>query len=320
VITSLALVALALAFAWSMGAHYTGACMGMPYAMGALSRQAALGLMAVLVFLGASLFSHAALERIGTGIVGAELHKVDAALVLAVAFGLTTLFTRLRIPTSTIQIFVAALVGAGLALGLAVAWWHVLALILLWIAAPAIGFALGWGGTLLLDQVWRTAMRFGDPARLGRGLLALGGMAASLAMGANDVANATAVFRTTGFGSVWLAALLGGAGLAFGVLTWGRPLLERVAFQVVTMDLPMAIAAKFAQALIVLIAVSFGAFTSMNQALIGAMAGAGTARGGAIDRTALAGILRGWVVGPMAGLALGFAMVQLRLILVLRVG
>jgi PiT family inorganic phosphate transporter len=99
VITSLALVALALAFAWSMGAHYTGACMGMPYAMGALSRRAALGLMAVLVFLGASLFSHATLERIGTGIIGAELHKLDAVLVLAVAFGLTTLFTGLRIPT-----------------------------------------------------------------------------------------------------------------------------------------------------------------------------------------------------------------------------
>lgn len=311
-ITSLALVALALAFAWSMGAHYTGACMGMPYAMGALSRRTALGLMAVLVFLGASLFSHATLERIGTGIIGAELHKLDAALVLAVAFGLTTLFTGLRIPTSTIQIFVAALVGAGLALGLAVAWGHVLGLIMLWVAAPGIGFALGWGGTYLLDRVWRVAPRFGDPARLGRGLLALGGMAASLAMGANDVANATSVFRTTGFGSVWLAAMLGGAGLALGAVTWGRPLLERVAFKVVTMDLPMAIAAKFAQALIVLVAVSFGAFTSMNQALIGAMAGAGTARGGAIDRAALVGILRGWVIGPVAGLALGFALVRLR--------
>ncbi len=311
-IASLALVALALAFAWSMGAHYTGACMGMPYAMGALSRRAALGLMAVLVFLGASLFSHATLERIGTGIIGADLHKVDAALVLAVAFGLTSLFTALRIPTSTIQIFVAALVGAGLALGFAVAWRHVLGLVVLWVAAPGIGFALGWGGTLLLDRIWRVALRFGDPARLGRGLLAVGGMAASLAMGANDVANATSVFRTTGFGSVWLAAMLGGAGLALGAVTWGRPLLERVAFKVVTMDLPMAIAAKFAQALIVLVAVGFGAFTSMNQALIGAMAGAGTARGGAIDRAALAGILRGWVMGPVAGLALGFALVWLR--------
>jgi hypothetical protein len=75
-------VGLALAFAWSMGAHYTGACMGMPYAMDALSRRAALGLMAVFVFLGGALFSHATLERIGTGIIGADLRKADAAMAL----------------------------------------------------------------------------------------------------------------------------------------------------------------------------------------------------------------------------------------------
>ena len=30
------LIAAAFAFAFSMGAHYTGACMGMPYAAGAI--------------------------------------------------------------------------------------------------------------------------------------------------------------------------------------------------------------------------------------------------------------------------------------------
>jgi PiT family inorganic phosphate transporter len=30
------LVALAFSFAWSIGSHYTGACMGMPVALGAV--------------------------------------------------------------------------------------------------------------------------------------------------------------------------------------------------------------------------------------------------------------------------------------------
>ena len=34
---TLVLVALAFSFAWSIGSHYTGACMGMPYALGAVS-------------------------------------------------------------------------------------------------------------------------------------------------------------------------------------------------------------------------------------------------------------------------------------------
>jgi PiT family inorganic phosphate transporter len=41
--------------------------------------------------------------------------------------------------------------------------------------------------------------------------------------------------------------------------------------------------------------VSFGYFTSMNQALVGAMAGANP---GAVHRRTLLGIVRGWVTGP----------------------
>lgn len=42
------LVVLAFAFAWSIGSHYTGACMGMPHALGAVSARGALALMAPL--------------------------------------------------------------------------------------------------------------------------------------------------------------------------------------------------------------------------------------------------------------------------------
>lgn len=299
------LVLLALAFAWSMGAHYTGACMGMPYAMGVLSRRAALGLMAIFVLLGAVLFSHATLEHIGHGLLGGRLPIADAAAAVCVAFALTTVFTRLRIPTSTIQIFVFALAGVGLARGMAVAWGHIGDLVVLWIAAPLAAGVLGWAATLLLDLL-APMRRF---ERWGRIALAAGGIAASVAMGANDVSNATAVFLATDRFSLGFAAMLGGAGLALGALTWGRPLLERVAHDIVRLDLPMAIAAKAAQALVVLSAVSFGAFTSMNQALVGAMIGAGFARGERrADRGVVYGILRGWAVGPVAGLVLGYAL------------
>jgi len=116
------------------------------------------------------------------------------------------------------------------------------------------------------------------------------------------------VFISTGFSGPLLAGLVGGLGLAVGVLTWGRPLLERVAFDVVRMDMPMATAAQLVQALVVLTAVFFGYFTSMNQALIGAMAGAGVARGReTISTKVMLGILRGWIIGPAAGAILGYA-------------
>lgn len=300
------LVAVALAFAWSMGAHYTGACMGMPYATHSIRLRPALALMAALTLLGAAFLSHRVLANIGHNILArGSIGDVPAIIIIAAAFLLTTLFTQRRIPTSTIQILVFCVIGVGAALGLAIRWrtiWH---LAVLWVLAPIIACALGFLFTKLFDRMPAFAAS-GAAGTIGRALVAVGA-AASLTMGANDVSNATAVFLTTGFSGPFLAGLIGGIGLAVGVLTWGRPLLERVAFDVVKMDMAMATAAQLVQALVVLSAVFFGYFTSMNQALIGAMAGAGLARGReTIDRKVVLAILRGWIIGPGAGAALGY--------------
>ncbi len=140
-------------------------------------------------------------------------------------------------------------------------------------------------------------------------LLVCVGIAASFVLGANDVSNATGVFILTHLFSLTLAGLIGGAAMALGALTWGRRILKTVAFDVVKMDLTMASAAQGVQALVVLAAVTQGLFTSMNQALIGAMAGTGLARGReTVQRKQMLGILRGWLIGPLSGLALAFAL------------
>ncbi len=305
------LVAVALAFAWSMGAHYTGACMGMPYATKSVGLRAALWVMAPLTLAGATFLSHKVLENVGHNIlVASRLGTAPAIAVVAAAFLLTTLFTQRRIPTSTIQILVFCIIGAGAALRLAIRWHTVIQLALLWVVAPFVACGLGYVFTKLFDVAPGFA-RSGSAGAIGTALVIVGG-AASLTMGANDVSNATAVFLSTGFAGPLVAGLIGGLGLAIGVLTWGRPLLERVAFDVVKLDMPMATAAQLVQAIVVLTAVFFGYFTSMNQALIGAMAGTGFARGReTIDAKVVFGILRGWVIGPAAGAALGFILADL---------
>jgi phosphate/sulfate permease len=141
------------------------------------------------------------------------------------------------------------------------------------------------------------------------GLLVLVGIAASFVLGANDVSNATAVLITTHLVPVMVAGLIGGVAMAVGALTWGRRILHTVAFDVVRMDLSMASAAQGVQALVVIAAVSQGLFTSMNQALIGAMAGTGLARGKqTVQWKQIKGILRGWLIGPVSGIMLAGAL------------
>lgn len=65
------------------------------------------------------------------------------------------------------------------------------------------------------------------------------------------------------------------------------------------------------QAAAVLAAVGLGFFTSMNQALIGAMTGTAAARGRhTVHAATLLGILRGWLIGPGAGSALAYAITR----------
>lgn len=326
------LLVLAVAFAWSMGAHYTGACMGMPFALHALTAWRALAIMAPLTLLGAALASHGVEDTVGHQLfTGARLAVAGQVIVLAVAFGLTTLFTQRRIPTSTIQILVFSTCGTALAAGVSVHWRIVGLLAIIWVAAPFVAAALGFLLTRLLDAVpgiraaaaldppggvsamtSRVTTRRASATEVGGPLaLVAVGAIASFTMGANDVANATGALVGTETLAPLAAGVVGGAGLALGVLTWGRPLLHKVAFDIVTVDRPMATATQLVQALVVLVAVAFGYFTSMNQALVGAMAGAGAARGRhTIHKDSVVGILRGWVVGPAAGLALSFAITR----------
>jgi PiT family inorganic phosphate transporter len=176
-----------------------------------------------------------------------------------------------------------------------------------WLGRLLPGVALSWkmSGSLAQTATQATLIAL----RLLPALLVAVGVFASFVLGANDVANATGALILTGLFPLTIAGLIGGLAMAVGTLTWGRRILHTVAFDVVKMDLTMASAAQGVQALVVIVAVTQGFFTSMNQALIGAMAGAGFARGReTVQRKQILGILRGWALGPLSGLALAFAL------------
>lgn len=385
-LADIVLIVVVLAFAWNLGVHYTGAVMGMAYSARAISLRPALVLIAIFALLGAALASGGVQETVGLHIIPAAGVTVPDAIAIVLAGGLlTTLFNYLKVPTSTIQILVFCVIGAGLAAHLAIAWNTIAHLVVIWVLAPPVAVLLGFVFTRLLDRVippeaaraqiarevapliaaretvagtgqpeepsvppqtraehgwlarWFPAVAQDLPPAVERraaavaegapaltvvalrwlpGLLVLVGVAASFVMGANDVSNATGAFIMTHLFSVTVAGLIGGLAMAVGALTWGRRILHTVAFDVVTMDLSMASAAQGVQALVVMAAVTQGFFTSMNQALIGAMAGAGLARGReTVQRRQLVGILRGWLIGPVSGLIAAYLLDALARIL-----
>jgi PiT family inorganic phosphate transporter len=292
--------------------------------------------MAALTVLGATSASGGVHTTVGLRIVDPASVTVPAASVMVLSAAiLTTIYTYAKIPSSTIQIFVFAIVGTGLAAHVVIHWDTILHLAILWILAPPIALGLGFLFTRLIDRVVpppeakaetvlvaargagggsRVAEREGlsIAARTLPTALVLVGCAASFTLGANDVSNAVGVFAMVHLTTTTAAGFVGGVAMAIGALSWGRRILKRVAFDVVRTDLAMASAAQLVQALVVLVAVSQGLFTSMNQALIGAMTGTGLARGNqTIQWKVVRGILVGWAVGPLSGVATGFVLYTL---------
>jgi inorganic phosphate transporter, PiT family len=302
------LIAAAIGFGISIGAHYTGACMGMPYAARAIRARSALLLMAPLALVGALVASGAVETTVGHGILlGGTVPIALALAIVTSALVLTSAYNFLTVPTSTIQILVFSAVGAGIAAGVGVDWGTIERLLVVWATAPFAAFALGYLFVRFADRRRAPAPPGARlvPAAVA-GLVGVGA-AASFAMGANDVANASGGLIMTGLFGLEAAALIGGVALAVGVLTWGRPLLERVAFRIVRLDARMAIASQLAQSAVILVSVAFGYFTSMNQALVGAMIGTGVARRqDTVLWPSIRSILVGWAIGPVSGAGLGF--------------
>jgi inorganic phosphate transporter, PiT family len=282
----------------------------MPYAAGALRLWPALLMMAPFTLLGAVLASGKVELTVGHGILASGQVSLGIALAIVFsAFVLTSAYNFLTLPTSTIQILVFSAVGVALGAGLPVRWSTIVDLLVLWAIAPVAAFAIGY---LLVRLTDRRPLRAGGSGPLGpvaaSALIAVAA-AASFAMGANDVANASGALIMTGLTGLALAGLLGGIALALGALTWGQPILRRVAFRIVKLDPKMAFCSQLAQAGLILVYVSFGYFTSMNQSLVGAMIGTGVARGQTAGLwISVRGILQGWAVGPVSGIALGFVL------------
>jgi PiT family inorganic phosphate transporter len=132
-----------------------------------------------------------------------------------------------------------------------------------------------------------------------RAALVAAGSYAAYALGANNVANVTAVFVGAGTLTVFMAALIGGLSIAFGVLTYSRGVMETVGRKLVRLDPFSALVVVLAEGVTVHFYTVLGVPVSTSQAVIGAVLGIGIIKGAqTIKRKTLYGIFSGWFLTP----------------------
>lgn len=299
-----------LFFGWTIGSHYTGAVMGTAFGAKLIKPRNATILIAIFVLLGATLESHNVVKTVGTGVIEAKYMTMFGAMIMMLTAALVTAAnTWLKLPVSTSQLAIFSVVGAAMGMKAQVQWeTTILALAITWVGTPIVGTILGFVLTKIMDISMLTKFE-----KAKKYLLIIVCCYAAYTLGCNNTGNAVGVFFGTGaIKSKMLAGFIGGIVMAIGALTWGRPLLEKVGLHIVSLDINSAVGAQLAQGITAHIAASLGYPTSMNQAMIGGIAGAGLCRGiKAINMKTMKEIVVSWFLTPVIGAIVAFVLYSL---------
>lgn len=283
---------------WSLGANDAANTFGSAVATKMLRFWTAAVLASIFVLLGAILEGRAGIDTLQ----GLTQLTIKKAMVASVAAALTvTLMTLLGLPVSTSQAVVGAILGIGF-LNRQLDLTGLSKVVVCWLGTPIGGLLIAvMVYSLLSIAINRININLFQTDILIRIFLIVAGSYAAYALGANNVANVTAVFVGAGQISVLSATLIGGLSIALGVLTFSRPVMETVGRKLVRLDPFSALVVVLAEAITVHFFTFVGVPVSTSQAVIGAVLGVGIVKGAnTVSRRTLLNIFIGWFLTPAA--------------------
>ncbi|MHC4063075.1 MAG: inorganic phosphate transporter [Planctomycetota bacterium] len=288
---------------WSLGANDAANVFGTAVASRVIRFSTAAALAGLAIILGAIVEGGRGIETLG-GL--ATANAAAAGLITACAAGTVTVMTLLRLPVSTSQAVIGAIVGLGMVSGQP-DFSGLPKVLTCWVVTPIGATLLACVSYTLLGTVLnrlRISMLTRDRILWG-GLIVVGAYGA-YALGANNVANVTGVFYGAGlFSGTRELAFIGGLSMALGTITCGRRVMMTVGADLLRVDAYAALVAIFAEAVTVHIFAVIGVPVSTSQALVGGVIGVGIMRGArGIDRAVLKNIVLAWILTPVAAGAL----------------
>ncbi len=298
---------------WALGADAAASVFGPAVGSGAMRFWTAAVLASLLILVGAMTVGSRGFEVYGA--IGSQ--TLLSAFLVTLAAGLTVaLMSVLGLPVSSAQAVVGAILGVGFVSG-GVSLAPLAKIGVSWILTP-IGALVAAYIPYKLLVLFPQALPSRLVSRTGVirvGLVLVTGYSA-YAFGANNVANVTGVFVSSGLLSPEMGALIGALAIGLGILTFSRRVIETVGSHLVSLDAVTALIVILAEAITLNVYAVIGVPVSASQAVVGAVVGIGLVKGvKTIDGRVLLRVLFGWVGTPAiagflsAGLVLGVRLV-----------
>jgi PiT family inorganic phosphate transporter len=217
--------------------------------------------------------------------------------------------TILKLPISTSQAVVGAIIGAGIVNGSKIDPSSLIKIVICWIATPIGGLIF----TIIFYHLFKFILKLIKPSivmtdYILRGGLIIAGSYGAYALGANNVANVTGGY-VGNLLTAQQAVILGGISIAVGVLTYSKNVMLTVGKGIVPLDAFSAFVTVVAHAVTVHIFAIIGVPVSTSQAIVGAVLGIGFIKNiEAIHFKMVIKVFSGWVSTPTVSLIISAIM------------
>lgn len=321
---------------WSLGANDAANVFGSAVGSKMVSYRKAVIVLSIFVIIGAVFQGSGASQTLG------KLGAVDAiagSFTVALAAALTVFaMTKYKLPVSTSQAIVGAIIGWNIYSGNQTDYSSLTKIVSTWILCPILGAVFAILLHLLVKFVINKSkihlVRLDKYLR--NGLLLVGAFG-SFSLGANNIANVMGVFVTAAapeksidLGLFILSGtqqlfLIGGIAIAIGAITYSKKIMQTVGNNILELSSESALVVVLAHSLVLfvfssqslqsfLISIGLPAIplvpVSSSQAIVGAILGVGLLKQAReIKFNVIGGIATGWITTPiLAGLISFFAL------------
>lgn len=329
----LAFLSSGLFLGWSLGANDASNVFGTAVATKMIRFKTAAAICGVFVILGAAVSGAGAshtLEKLGS------VNAIAGSFIVALAAAITVFWmTRLKLPVSTSQGIVGAIIGWNFFSGSLTDFGSFTKIVTTWILCPVLSaiFAIILFGVFkaMLSRMKIHLLQMDVMTRIG---LAIVGAFGSYSLGANNIANVMGVFVPVAnfpdirlFNSVTITGTeqlfaLGGVAITFGVFTYSRKVMDTVGKSLFKLSPVTALIVVLSHSIVLFLFSSEGLEyflawhglptiplvpVSSSQAIVGAVIGIGILKGGRqIQFKVLGGIAVGWVTTPVLAWIVAF--------------
>jgi PiT family inorganic phosphate transporter len=317
---------------WSLGANDASNIFGTAVGTRMVKFRTAAIIASIFVIMGAVLSGSGAAETLG------ELGAVNAlggSFMVALAAGFSVFWmTRLKLPVSTSQAIVGAIVGWNLFAGMPTDYNSLTKIVFSWIISPVLAAIFAILLYLMVKQILKrfsiSMLRLDVFTRTG---LIIVGAFGAYSLGANNIANVMGVFvPASPFETINILGLnisstqqlffLGSVAIAIGIFTYSHKVMQTVGNKVVRLTPLSALIVVLAESLVLflfasesvhnwLIAHNLPALplvpVSSSQLVVGGVIGIGIIQGGKTIKFKVAGkIALGWIITPVIAALISF--------------